>query len=210
MTESDVETEVLIVRARGGDAAARQQLLARYQQRLRQMIAVRLDRRLAARLDPSDVLQDVFLQAAQKLPRYLQTRPRPFYPWLRQLAWERLVKLHHHHLHADKRRVTREEPPAVRLSDQSVLYLAQQLAASGTSPSNRMLRDELRSRVRAALGQLPERDREVLVLRYLEQLATAEIVTVLGLTDGAVKTRHWPALDRLRVLLNDVCGEEQP
>ena len=103
MAADDAETEALIERIRHGDTAAGQLLLVRHQQRLRQMIAVRLDRRLAARLDPSDVVQEVLVEATQKLAEYLQQRPLPFYPWLRQLAWERLVKLHQRHLHAQKR-----------------------------------------------------------------------------------------------------------
>src|SRR5205807_8369026 len=95
--------------ARRGDAPARQELLVRHRARLRQMIAVRMDRRLGARLDPSDVVQEVFADAWQKLSDYLQKRPLPFYPWLRQLAWERLVKLHQRHIQAQRRSTTREQ-----------------------------------------------------------------------------------------------------
>src|SRR5438876_6681359 len=105
MTPDDAETEALIERVRCGDSDAGQQLLVQHQKRLRQMIAVRLDRRLVARLDPSDVVQEVLAEAAQKLADYLRQRPLPFYPWLRQLAWERLIKLHQRHLHAQKRGV---------------------------------------------------------------------------------------------------------
>src|SRR5207248_2269319 len=93
-----------------GDARARQQLLARHQNRLRQMVAYRMDRRLAARIDPSDVVQETLLDAALKLSDYLRDRPLPFYPWLRQLAFDRLVELNRLHLRAKKRSVRREEP----------------------------------------------------------------------------------------------------
>jgi RNA polymerase sigma-70 factor (ECF subfamily) len=65
------------------------------------------------------------------------------------------------------------------------------------------VREELRLRVRRALGRLGERDREVLVLRYLEQLSVCEIAAVLGVSEGAVKTRHARALLRLEALLGD-------
>ncbi|HTK78727.1 MAG TPA: RNA polymerase subunit sigma, partial [Gemmataceae bacterium] len=94
MTAQTSDSEELLRRAGGGDEPARQQLLARYRDRLRRMVAVHLDPRLAARLDPSDVVQDALLDAAGKLSHYLRTRPVPFYPWLRRLAWEHLVKLH--------------------------------------------------------------------------------------------------------------------
>jgi RNA polymerase sigma-70 factor (ECF subfamily) len=201
MADPDAKTEDLLTRAARGEAAARQELLVRHQERLRQMIAVRLDRRLAARLDPSDVLQEVLAEACEKLSAYLQEQPIPFYPWLRQLAWERLAKLHRHHLQAQKRSSLREQPWQWEPSDESALALANRLLARGSGPSGHLLREELRRRVREALTRLPERDREILVMRYLEQLTTREMAAVLGIAEGAVKTRHVRALERLRGLL---------
>jgi RNA polymerase sigma-70 factor (ECF subfamily) len=209
MASQDSETEELIERAAGGDALARQELFVRHQARLRQMIAVRMDRRLGARLDPSDVVQEVFADACQKLNAYLQERPLPFYPWLRQLAWERLVKLHQRHLHAQRRSATREQHEDLALSDESAAALVNRLLASESSPSRKAMRKELRDRVQVALAQLAERDREVLVMRYVEQLSTHEIAAVLGIAEGAVKVRHLRALQRLRGLLGDEFAEDQ-
>jgi RNA polymerase sigma-70 factor (ECF subfamily) len=209
-TREDRETEELVDRARGGDREARQQLLVRHRKRLRQMVALRMDRRLTARVDPSDVVQEALADAAQELSDYLRTRPLPFYPWLRQLAWERLIELHRRHLHAQKRTVRREGPEFLALPEESAVQLAQRLLAPGSSPSARLLRDELRDRVQAALAQLSPRDREVLVLRHLEQLSTNETAGVLGITPGAVKTRHLRALERLRGLLGEDLEEEGP
>jgi RNA polymerase sigma-70 factor (ECF subfamily) len=210
MISRDADTEELIERAGRGDASARQQLLGRYRDRLCRMVAVRLDRRLAARLDPSDVVQEALLDAAQRLGEYLRERPLPFYPWLRRFAWQRLLKLHRRHLTAGKRSARREEQRVLGLPDESALELAQRLAAPGTSPSNHLLREELRGRVRAALAQLPEGEREVLVLRYLEQLSVGEIAAVLGLSEGAVKMRRTRALHRLCSLLGIRPGEAEP
>jgi RNA polymerase sigma-70 factor (ECF subfamily) len=201
MADPDANTEDLLARASRGEAAARQELLVRHQERLRQMIAVRLDRRLAARLDPSDVLQEVLAEAFEKLSDYLQERPIPFYPWLRQLAWERLAKLHRHHLQAQKRSTLREQPWQWEPSDESALALSNRLLARGSGPSGHLMLEELRRRVREALIRLRERDREILVMRYLEQLSTREMAAVLGIAEGAVKTRHVRALERLRGLL---------
>jgi RNA polymerase sigma-70 factor (ECF subfamily) len=193
------DTDELIQQSAAGDAAARQQLLDRHRGRLGQMIGVRLDRRLLARLDPSDVVQEVLMEANERLDDYLRDQPLPFYPWLRQIAWQRLVKIHQHH-HAHKRGVTREEPG---LPDESALDLAERLAASGTSPSRHAVREELRLRVRQALGRLGERDREVLLLRYLEQMSLAEVAAVLEVSEGAAKARHARALLRLQAFLGD-------
>jgi RNA polymerase sigma-70 factor (ECF subfamily) len=173
------------------------------------MVEARLDRRLPPRVDPSDVVQEALADAARRLPEYVRDRPLPFHAWLRQFAWERIQKLHRHHLGAGKRSLTREEAGAAPLPDESMLQLANRLVASATSPSRRMMRDELHERVRAALAALPARDREVLVLRYLEGLSTAEVAGVLGLGEGAVKMRQLRALERLRGVLGDE-HEEHP
>jgi RNA polymerase sigma-70 factor, ECF subfamily len=195
------DTDELLRRAEGGDAHARQAVLVRHRERLKHMVAVHLDRRLAARIDPSDVVQEALLAAARGLDDYLRQRPLPFYPWLRRLAWEHLIELHRQHLHAHKRSVQREEPLAAHLSDESAMQLADRVLARQSSPSQRAMKSELRSRIRAALDRLEERDRDVLVLRHLEQLSTSETAAVLGIREGAVKTRHLRALERLRDLL---------
>lgn len=203
---SDGDTDELLRGAAGGDGAARQRLLARHRARLHRMVELRLDRRLRARIDPSDVVQEVLAEADGALGEYLARRPVPFYPWLRQLAWDRLVALHRRHVAAQRRSVTREangDPVG-----DSTPELADRLVDAHSSPSRRVLREELRGRVRAALDRLAERDREVLVLRHLEQLSTAETAAVLGVTEGAVKLRHLRALDRLRTVLEPEFGGE--
>jgi len=202
----DYETEDLIRRASDGEKVATEELFARHRDRLRQMVAVRMDPRLAARVDASDVVQETLVEASRKLPEYLQNRPLPFYPWLRQIAWERLVDLHRRHVRAQKRAVGRQSWQHT-LPDRSTMALADRLLASGTTPSGHFAREELRDRMKTALTELPPHDREVMVLRHLEQLSTREIASVVGMTEGAVKTRHLRALQRLRGLLNDQLPE---
>jgi RNA polymerase sigma-70 factor (ECF subfamily) len=203
MTTPQPDTEELLRQADRGDAAAREGLLARHRDRLRKMIAWRLDRRLAARVDPSDVVQEVLVEASRKMDRYLRERPLPFFPWLRALAGEHLAALHRRHVRAKGRSVLREEPGLLNLPDESAAELAARLVTSSTSPTQRVLRLELRQRVRQALGRLGERDREILVLRNLEQLSVADTAAVLGISAGAVKVRHLRALERLRALLDE-------
>jgi RNA polymerase sigma-70 factor (ECF subfamily) len=210
MPSANPDTEQLIEQAAQGDDTARQQLLQRHRGQLRRLVSVHLDRRLAARVGPSDVVQEALADAARKLDDYLRDRPIPFYPWLRRLAWERLVKLHRRHLGAQRRSVRREEAGLLPLPDESAAELAQRLIASGTGPSGQLLQDELRQRVQAALLRLGERDRAVLVLRYLEGLSTKDVATTLGVSEGAVKMRHLRALDALRRLLGGDNQEEQP
>jgi RNA polymerase sigma-70 factor, ECF subfamily len=195
------DTDELLRQTSQGSAGARDKLLTRHQDRLRKLIAYRMDRRLAARLDPSDVVQDVLIEAARKLPDYMRERPLPFYPWLRQIACDRLIELYRQHIQAQKRSVRREEPDAIALPDESLAELASRLVTSATSPSQRLLRKEIQERIRNALKRLAGRDREVLEIRHLEQLSVAETAAVLGISQAAVKTRHLRALQRLQELL---------
>jgi len=191
------DTDELLRRAETGSRQAVSDLLHRHRQRLKQMVAVRLDPRVSARIDPSDVVQESLAEAARQLPAYLKDRPLPFYPWLRQLTWTRLVKLHQRHIYVQKRSVKREVADDLMLSDQSALQLAARLCAASASPSEQLLQKELGKRVRDALGHMAARDREVLVLWYLEQLTAHEIAPILNLTEAGVKSRHRRALQRL-------------
>ena len=127
---SDTNDLELLQAAQDGDEAAGQRLLARHRSRLRQMVAVYLDRRLAARVDPSDIVQEALADATRGLTAYLRERPLPFYPWLRQLAWQRLLQGHRHHIRARRRSVEREVPWDIALPDQSAEALADRLMAS--------------------------------------------------------------------------------
>jgi RNA polymerase sigma-70 factor, ECF subfamily len=197
-TSSDTET--LLHRAAGGDVAAREQLLERHRPKLRRMVAVRIDRRLAPRLDPSDIVQETLADAARRLDDYIRERPMPYYPWLRRLAWDRLDKARRRHT-ARRRSVGREE--LFDLPNSSALKLAARLQAPDTDPAHSALRKEQRQRVRALLDDLPAGEREVLVLRFLEQLSTAEAAAVLEISPGAFRLRLMRALERLRLKLED-------
>lgn len=205
MSSDHSATEQLLRQAARGDAAAVERLLMLHRDRLKRMVAVRLDPRLAARLDASDVVQDALMDAlmdaSRKLPDYLRTRPVPFYPWLRRLAWEKVVDAQRRHVDARRRSVEREEARLPALPDQSSVQLAERLLAGGLSPAERLLRQEQLSRVRTALGRLPPTYHEMLVLRYLEQLDTLETAAVLGVSEGVVKGRHRRALERLQLEL---------
>ena len=187
----------LVERARLGDEQARHDLLAQYRGYLKRMIAIRLDQRLAARVDPSDIVQETLSDAARRLDEFLHDCPLSFFGWLRQIASERLIDTHRRHVLSQCRSVKRESGE-IDFPDDSVPALTRSLIANDTSPSNRLSRQEQQDRLRSALAALSERDREVLVMRHLEQLSTAEIADALGVSVGAVESRQLRALIRLR------------
>ena len=201
METREADSDELLNSLGAGDADAEAALFARHRDRLKRMVARRLDRRLAARLDPSDVVQEVYAKAHQRLPGYLATRPIPFYTWLRQLAVEHISKLHEWHMRTQKRGIGREVP---QLPADSAAELAEHLAVQSEGPSERLQNRESRAAVQAALLQLREMDREVLLLRFVEDLSIQEIAAVLDLSPSAVKQRQARALLRLKSLLREI------
>jgi RNA polymerase sigma-70 factor (ECF subfamily) len=192
------DTQDLLSRARRGEEAAFEALFARHRERLRQAVALRLDRRLAARVDVSDVLQETYLEAARRFPHYLDRPEMPFDLWLRWLAREKVLALHRQHLYADKRAVVREVPP---LPADSSAHFAGGLLGHEPTPSQHLAAVELAERLRLALQQLDDDERELLMGRHFEQLSTRELAQLLGISEAAANKRYIRALQRLRGLL---------
>jgi RNA polymerase sigma-70 factor (ECF subfamily) len=198
--DSEHGTDDLLDRIRRGDEAAEGELLRHFRDRLRRMVAARMDDRLTPRIDPSDVVQEALVVAHSRLAEYLQEADSPFYPWLRQITWERLVEAHRQHIGTNKRSVRKEV--SMQLSDGSVIYLAERLTSSETGPSRQLVRKELRERIRRILSELPDMDREILILKHLEELTNSEAAAVLGITVVAAKKRYLRALGRVRKLMD--------
>ncbi len=165
------------------------------------MVSFYLDPRLSRRLDASDIVQDVQIEAIRKLPAYLADPRVSFYPWLRRLAWQRLIDSYRAHVLADRRSVKRERECDLPLPDTTNSYLAKVLVAQQSSPSEQMSRKERCSHVRQALDELRSGDRQVLVQRYVEQLTFLEIAEVMESSEAAAKMRHLRALQRLGQVL---------
>lgn len=201
MPDSRSHDERLLERVVEGDQAAATELLSAYRDRLRKMVTSRLDTRLVARLDPSDVVQEALIVAAGNLPSYAREPPMPFYPWLRRLALQRLIDLQRKHLHAQRRSVLREEnqPP---LNDSTVHELARYLLAQVPGPQSAAVAAEREAGLRRALDSLEEPQREVLLLHYVEDLSLAEAAQVLQITADAARMRHFRALKQLRQTLD--------
>jgi RNA polymerase sigma-70 factor (ECF subfamily) len=191
------ETTRLLEQIRDGDRDAFEKLFARHRPYLRQVVSLRLDPKLRARVDASDVVQETHLEAVRRLPDYLERRPMPFRLWLRKTAHERLLMIERHHVDAQRRAVGRE----VALPDRSSLQLFGQLLAAGSTPSQQLSRAELARRVRQAVARLADIDKEILLMRNLEGLSNHEVAQVLEIAPAAASQRYGRALLRLRKLL---------
>jgi RNA polymerase sigma-70 factor (ECF subfamily) len=207
MTNEPSETDDLLRRAAAGDGAALADLFARYRKRLRQMVRLRLDRRLQGRVDPSDVLQDAYIDLTQQFPAYLDKPAMPFFLWLRLLTGQRLMRLHRQHLGAQMRDAGREVSLyRGALPAASSASLAQQLLGRFTSASQAAVRAERQVQLQAALNGLDPIDREIIALRHFEELTNGEAAAVLGLSKAAASNRYVRALTRLQGVLEGIPG----
>ena len=196
-----------IDRLRGGDRRALAELFDQHRDRLRRMVELRIDSRLRARLDPSDVLQESFLDVARDLDAYLADPKLPPLLWMRLHVGRRLTTLHRQHLGTKMRDAGLEiSLYQGALPEASSAALASMLLGRHTSPTQAAQRAERLLRVQEALNSLDPIDREVLALRHFEQLGRAEAAQVLGITREAGAKRYFRALKRLKDVLAKLPG----
>lgn len=204
MWPNSSETQELVEGARGGDAAAVNRLLERHRAALRRMVDMRIDPVLERRVDASDIVQEVLVEANRRLSDYLQAEPMPFHLWLRSLARDRLIDAHRRHRVAARRSIDREQPLAAkRAPDRSTLELIDELCDPGLTPAAAALREEMAAQFREALDQLSETDREIVLMRHFEHLTNQEIAQALDLTEAAASMRYLRAIKRLRGVLEN-------
>ncbi len=196
-------TVELLSRVRTGEQAAFEGLFARHRPWLRQLVEWRLDDRLNARLDPSDVVQETQLEAYRRLDDFLQREPMPFRLWLRKTLDERLTMLERRHLGARRAVIAAVDREAWPADGQSA-WLVDRLAGGGPSPSQVFVQDELAQRVREAIAGLADLDREILLLRTFEALSYGEVAYLLAIDAATARKRHGRALLRLHESLAKV------
>jgi RNA polymerase sigma-70 factor (ECF subfamily) len=190
-----VQTRALLDQVSHGEREALDHLLSRSRTNLREFVDYHLDPRLRTRLDPSDVVQEVQLEVVQRIDDFLQRRPMPFHLWLRKTAYERLLNLRRDHQRA-RRDVERE----VRLPERSSLLMVRPLLHG--SPSREAEAREFAERVNRAVSELPDRDREILTMRHVEELSYEEIGCLLEIKPAAARQRYGRALIRLQSVLS--------
>jgi RNA polymerase sigma-70 factor (ECF subfamily) len=205
MWPDSIDTQELLQRADQNDPEAVNELFGRHREPLRRMIAQRLDRDLARRVDPSDIAQAALLDASKRLSDYLRQPTLPFHLWLRQIARDRLIEAHRRHRVSQRRSIDRERAIDVAAyHDRSALELAQVFCDPELTPAAAAIRHEVEERFRAALETMSDDDREVLLMRHFEQLSNHEVAQALGLSEAAAGMRYLRPLRRLRTILGEV------
>ena len=199
-------TQRLLRQIRAGNRQAFEQLFAQHQAYLHRLVSLRMDPRLRSRLDPSDIVQEAYLEALNRLDTYMKRPVLPFRLWLRQITFDRTLKARRHHLGTARRALGRE----IRLPERSSLALSKRLLASGPTPSQQMSRQELVCRLNQAVNQLSEADREVVMMRQFERLSNHEVACLLGIDPATASKRLGRAMLRLhQILFEEGMSESQ-
>ncbi len=207
MADVDGSDAALIGKAQSGDRQAFAELFSRHRKRLRRMVSLRLDRRLQGKIDPSDVLQEAFLDVFRRQSQYLLDPRMPPFLWLRIVTGQRLLALHRKHLGTQMREAEREvslQTGAMPHADS--MSLANLLLGRLTTPSLAAMRAEMQVKLQDILNAMEPIDREVLVLRHFEELSNNETAQILGLQKAAASNRYVRALKRLTDILATMPG----
>ena len=202
MWPTSKKTIALLAQKQAGDEDAWNQLLDRHRKSLHRMVQLRLDRRIRQRVDVSDVLQDVMIEANRRIDRYLDNPIMDFHLWIRQIAKDRIIDAHRRHRVTKRRSVDREQTPVFHgRIDHSTVNLAAQLPDSDITPAAQAIRHEMALQTEAALELLPENDKNIILMRHHEQLSNGETAVALDISEAAASMRYLRALKKLRSLM---------
>ena len=154
------------------------------------MIDLRMDRRVQRRVHASDVLQEAFVDLAQQLDNYSKDPKLPFFIWVRRLTGQRLAKIHREHLGAAKRDAGMEVSLyRGRMPQATSFVLASKLIGNFTNAEDKVLRAERQVKLQEVLNTMSEDDREVLAMRYFEQLSNGEVAAILDVSEATAGMR---------------------
>lgn len=208
MWPENLQTEQLLAQAKDGDEGAINELMHRHRNSLRQLVRMRLDQQIQRRVDVSDVVQDVLIEANRRLQRYLDNPIMPFHLWLRQIARDRIIDAHRRHRVSSRRSVDREQQlSAPRGYDQSSLNLASIIGDDRLTPAAATLQKEIARRIEQAITKLDEKDSEIVIMRHYELLTNQEIAQALDLSEPAASMRYLRAVRRLKSIIQDEMTE---
>ena len=208
MWPESLQTEELLAKAKDGDDLAVNQLMDRHRNSLRQLIRMRLDRKIQRRVDVSDVVQDVLVEANRRLGVYIENPVMPFHLWLRQIARDRIIDAHRRHRASARRSVDREQPVvSPQGCDESSFQLAALIGDEQLTPAAAALQKEIAARVEHAITLLDEKDSEIIIMRHYEMLSNQEIAQALELTEPAASMRYLRAIRRLKAAIQEISNQ---
>ena len=182
------------------------ELFSKHNDQFRRLLDFRMDRRLLGRVDSSDILQEAYLDAVNRIDHYLKEPQVSIFVWLRGIVNQTLINVHRRHIGVQARDAAREEKLNKGGPHTSSDSLAAHLVGHLTSPSQAAMKAEMTMRLEEALDGMDEIDREVLILRHFEELSNNEVAEILELQKAAASNRYVRALGRLKKTLESTPG----
>ena len=198
------DPETLLSLAKAGSGPALGRLLDRHRGALEVQARLQVGRRLRAKLDFDDLMQELSLEAHRDIAQFRGRSEGEFVSWLRKVFSTILSNQVRRYLGTRRRDLRREQPIAVGRDDTSRAVVDRRLIAPQSSPSQQAARRERAELLVEALDTLPQTYREVIILRNLEGLSFSEVAEKMGRTEDSVKNMWLRALSRLRRTLGDV------
>ena len=203
MTDELPDQEKIIQQLQAGREEALADLFSLVRERLKRIVEFRLDYRLSGRVSQSDVIQDTYVRASQRIDSFLAKPDMPFFVWLRLEASQRLTEIHRFHFGANKRDVRREvklNKPENKNGATS-MQLAAHIVAQMTSASKLFEKARQIEALEKTLGEMNDLDREVIALRHFEELSNVETAKILDIAPAAASKRYLRALTRLKEIM---------
>jgi RNA polymerase sigma-70 factor, ECF subfamily len=188
-----------------GDTSHFALLFTHHRPRLWQIVHFRLSDQVRGRVDPDDVVQEIFIDAEKRLQHFIDGDFSSLFLWLRLVACQTLNNIHRTHLGTELRSALRESNPGqYEYGGSTSLHLSQRFVAHLTSPSQAAMKEELIAQVRDAIETMNDVDREIVALRHFEELTNQEVAVALGISPKAASIRYMRALERLRTILERI------
>lgn len=186
-----------------GDLEALAEIFSINRARLLRIVRFRMDRRLASRFGPEDVLQEAYIEAAKRVKHFQEKFIGSAFLWMRMMVNQTLVDMHRRHLGAQKRSAGKElNALGMGYAVETSLSLSLSVLGSVSSHSKAVATMQLVQKVKDAIEEMDEMDREVLALRHFEELTNKEVAEALGIEQKAASIRHLRALKRLKDMLS--------
>lgn len=192
------ETQVLIREARKGDEQAVCRLLVLYHPRLKARLLRQMDPVMKSKMEPEDILQQVYLETFRAIGQFEYQGPDSFLRWMYAILDRKLID-EHRALRAERRDVRREAKPAAASAGQTTyIDLLARVTAGGTTPSQVVRKEEALGVLAACVATLPDHYREVIQMRFIEARPVAEVAERLGRSIGSIHMICHRALKQLR------------